>query len=104
MSGDDAALRLSLADLTRAVRLDWRDIDGLMRHMLRLHELAEDGRITMRQLKGLSYSMGRIVNARAHAIGERMTELEQLVERLEAHVAISHAPRTVRPGGPRLLS
>jgi len=104
MSGDDAALRLSLADLTREVRLDWRDVDALMRHMVRIQELAEDGRITMRQLKGLSYSMGRIVNARAHAIGERMTELEQLVERLEAHVAISHQAPRVRPGGPRLLS
>jgi hypothetical protein len=101
VGGDDAATRLTLADLTRAVRLDWRDVDALMTHMVRIQELAEDGKITMRQLKGLSYSMGRIVNARAHAIGERLAELETLVERLEAHVAITHAPR---PGRPRLLS
>jgi hypothetical protein len=33
-----------------------------------------------------------------------MTELEQLVERLEAHVSIQHQAPRVRPGGPRLLS
>ena len=104
MSGDDEALRLSLADLTRKVRMDWRDADALMTHMVRLHELAEDGKLSMRQAKALSYSMGRILNARTHALGERLAELETLVEKLEAHVAMIHAPRPVRPGGPRLLS
>lgn len=78
--------------------LDWRSLDAIGREQVRLFALWRQGRIGNRALKAGTAALAHIAATCERVTGSRLAELEELVTRLEAQVALATGPeaRAVR--------
>jgi hypothetical protein len=74
--------------------IDWRDLAAIGQEQARLYALWRGGRIGNRAAKTGMALLARLLETQERVTGSRLVELEELVSRLEAQVALA------RPAGP----
>jgi hypothetical protein len=97
---DDGCVAKGLENPADELLLDWRSIDALGKEQARLQWMWRNGLLTNRALRAGVWALDKMMQARERQMGERLVEIEALLERLQAQVAVQPAvvPR------PRLLS
>jgi len=93
----DGGMMPGIADPPDDDLLDWRDIVAIGTEQARLYALWRRGRIGNRASKTGMALLARLADTCEKAAGVRVAELEVLVTKLEAQVALRHTPpRPVR--------
>jgi hypothetical protein len=101
-AADSGCVAKGLPNPADDLLLDWRDIDALGREMSRLQALWRQGLLTARALRAGIWALDRMIQARQRGMDERLVEIEALLERLQAQVAVQ--PTYTPPPPRRLLS
>lgn len=96
----DGKLPPNLEDLPAHLLLDWRSLDAIREEQARVYALWKHGKITHSAGRAGTQMLERMIRSCELAMGSRLLDLEALVERLEAQVAMAQAPAQ----RPRLLS
>src|SRR3954454_22738029 len=91
----DGGIDPGIPDPPDAELIDWRDLAAIGTEQARLYALWRGGRVGNRAAKTGMALLARLLETQARATGSRLAELEELVSRLEAQVALG---RPAEPG------